>query len=285
MKRANDNKNSRTPSVSVDAAEAFAAVAEEIAAVGDEEVLSINLDIEKAASIALAASSNLKPLSASFKALPEFDGLAPQRLRSYALAALYAHIVATEVGVEEDRFTPLLEEATRLRELLLGAAEMLALFGLVSSERVAEIRAGTGHLDTASDLIALCALYGESWGRVGGKTPVTREQVERAGVVGTQLHELVAARRFATPVDPSPNDAQRTRARAFTLLVRKYDECRRGVAYLRWKFGDADAFAPSMYSKSRRRAAASDDDAPRTDAPTTPSSAEPPSPIGDLTVD
>jgi hypothetical protein len=204
-----------------------------------QDVLPISVDIERAASIALAAASHLTPVGPQFKALPDFDHRTPTRLRNYALAALYAHVVANEASRDDERFTPVLEEATKLRELLLGAAEVLALFALVPADPVAEIRTGSGRLDAASDLIALNALFKAQWKRVEGKTPVTRPQVERTGVLGTELDELVASRKFVGPGDPASDDPQRTRARAFTLLVRKYDECRRGVAYLRWKFGDA----------------------------------------------
>jgi hypothetical protein len=206
MKRKPTKPQQPTVSAAPGAAGAFEELTDEIAAIRDEDVLPINVDIERAASIALAAASHLTPLGPQFKALPDFDHKTPSRLRTYALAALYAHVVANEASRGDERFTPVLEEATKLRELLLGAAELLSLFGLVSAERVADIRTGTGHLDTASDLIALHALFGEHWKRVAGKTPVTREQVDRAGVLGTELHELVASRKFVGPGDPDVDD-------------------------------------------------------------------------------
>ena len=42
------------------------------------------------------------------------------------------------------------------------------------------------------------------------------------------------------------------RARAFTLLVRAYDDCRQAASYLRWREGDVDDFAPSLRPKPRR---------------------------------
>src|SRR5690606_31608697 len=58
-----------------------------------------------------------------------------------------------------------------LRENLLVAAEALAHRDLVSPSRVAEIRRGQGHHDTANDLIALAALFRESWATIHGRTP------------------------------------------------------------------------------------------------------------------
>jgi hypothetical protein len=39
------------------------------------------------------------------------------------------------------------------------------------------------------------------------------------------------------------------------LLAQVYDQCRRAVFFLRWNEGDADAIAPSLYTKRPRRAA------------------------------
>ena len=281
-------KKSSNPPVPSDAAAAYTELIDEISAVRDEELLPVNLDVERAASIALATAAHLRPLLPVFKGLPEFDQSAPKKLRRYALAALYAHVVASEPVRDDNGFTPLLDEAIKLRELLLGTAEMLALFGLVSAERVAEIKLGSGHLDTASDLIALRALFGERWEQLRGKTPVTQEQVERAGVVGTALHEMVASRRFTGPPSPSVDDSRRLRAKAFTLLVRKYDECRRGVTFLRWQYGDADKFAPSIYIKGRRRPSTrvvEDEETPQTETPLTPPPSDvPPAPTDAVVV-
>jgi hypothetical protein len=38
------------------------------------------------------------------------------------------------------------------------------------------------------------------------------------------------------------------RQRNFTLFVKAYDEVRRAVSFLRWKEGDLDRIAPSLYS-------------------------------------
>ena len=60
---------------------------------------------------------------------------------------------------------------------------------------------------------------------------------------------------------PKSDNANDTRQRAFTLLVTAYDEVRRAVTFVRWAEGDADAFAPSLYAKSRKRRPGASDDA------------------------
>jgi hypothetical protein len=43
-----------------------------------------------------------------------------------------------------------------------------------------------------------------------------------------------------------------TRARAFRLLPREYDELRAAARYLRWKQGDSIAFAPALHVGARK---------------------------------
>ena len=43
------------------------------------------------------------------------------------------------------------------------------------------------------------------------------------------------------------------RHRAYTVLVRAYDQARRAVTYLRWDQGDAELFAPSLWARRKRR--------------------------------
>ena len=54
---------------------------------------------------------------------------------------------------------------------------------------------------------------------------------------------------------PDPSNVAERRSRAYTLFVRAYDQCRRAAAYLRWNEGDADEFAPSLFTSRGPRKA------------------------------
>jgi hypothetical protein len=49
------------------------------------------------------------------------------------------------------------------------------------------------------------------------------------------------------------NEAQLVKQRAFTLLVKVYEECRSAVEYLRRGEGDAALYTPSLFLKKKRR--------------------------------
>lgn len=245
------------------AAVAFTTLREEIVAIPANELLPVNLDIPRAAGRGSLAAERIAPLLPELAKLHRFDFARVERLGLYALALHHAHDLATEVGADEIALHRMLVEATPLREDLLRSAELLAHFGVVGSDRVAAIRSGQGYADTADDLIALGRLFDEAWARVTGRVLVTREQVDRAPVLGGELHKALAARELQpSPLVP-PTDRRYVQAQAFTLFARIYDETRRGVTYLRWREDDAHLLVPTLYPHRPRRSATTPDDTSR----------------------
>lgn len=119
-----------------------------------------------------------------------------------------------------------LDEAKALRESMLVCAEALAHHGLVDAQRVREIRAGSGNIDLANDCGALNALFAQAWPEIGARRAPSAQKA---------------------PGGPSD------RARAFTLMARAYDQCRRAVTYLRWDEGDASGILPALTGPRTRR--------------------------------
>ncbi|MGK3992261.1 hypothetical protein [Sorangium sp. So ce1024] len=240
------------PGAPSEAAKAFALVEPELDDV--REVVPINVDVPRAVSVAIGAVPHLQALRPRFvEELPKHPLSQLDKLQTYALAAWYAHLLALPASGGQDALKGLLAEAAPLREDLLVAAEALAHKGIVDAQRVAEIRRGQGHLDTANDLVALAALFGEAWDAVKNRTTVEWEDVERASRLGPELLVALGARQQPGVPAPKAGDAAERRARAFTLLVNAYDACRRAASYLRWNEGDADAIAPSLFARGGGR--------------------------------
>jgi hypothetical protein len=239
---------------------AFEAIRAEIEAIPIEALLPINLDIPYAVRSGLTAARNLERLALTIAKLPEFDPRPVMELRTYALALLYAHDRATEPGYEVDPLPALLVEATPLRDVMLRLAELLASIGLVSAERVAAIRSGHGHADTADDLLALGRLFYELWDRIHNNTLVTRAMVDRAISLAVELQDALAEREKAFP-NPlvAPTDRRHVRAQAYTAFARVYSQAQRAVTFLRWNENDALQIVPSLYYRRSRRSEADDD--------------------------
>ena len=233
---------------------AYAKVEPEFKALLPEQVLRVNLDITKAASLAIAAMPGIMALRAELVAtVPQFPVDKLDRLQDYALACWYAHILAMPPTSEGSPAQPLLEEAGPLRQTLLVGAQALAHKGFFDPERVADIQSGSGHFDASTDLVALARMYQEKWPEIEHRTAVDKTEVDRADVLGTELIVALGPRLMPSGEPLTAGQASENRARAFTLFMDAYDTCRRAVFFLRWSEGDAEQITPSLFVRNRSR--------------------------------
>ena len=255
------------PAATDEARWAFETKKAEIAALDAASVIPLNLDIPRSVAVGLGVCSNLTAYHERLAQLPEYGHAQVKDLRTYALAALHAHLVLAPVKGNVDA---LIEEATQLKQTMLLGADALADKKVLDAARIAQIRVGSGYVDLASDCVALGGLFEERWSDIVGKTAITKEEVDRASVLGTALLEALGTRQAAIP---SP-DASDRRQRAFSLFFKVYDEASRGIAFLRWKQDDVEDIVPSLYQKTRRArrsaAASQGDNGGGVDAPVTP---------------
>jgi hypothetical protein len=261
----NKKQNNKCMIIPTSGAQAFAELHDEIAAVSEELLLPISVDISFAHEIALAAADRIDELMPELSKLSDLDIDRIRKLRMYAAAAQHANVLATSPRDDDPRLRRLLDEGAKLRQDLLTTADVLVHFGEVSEDRVAVIRRGQGHVEMAKGLEQLSVLFEEIWDRVEGRIPITAEMVERAPELALELHVLLGAKMMGRVSEP-----QIMRQRAFTLLVMAYDECRSAVEYLRRREGDAASFTPSLFVKKRRRSTAVDAEEPVVDVPETP---------------
>jgi hypothetical protein len=76
-------------------------------------------------------------------------------------------------------------------------------------------------------------------------------------VVGNSIRESVGGKNIRNQVgerNASSADAE-MRARAYTLFINAYEECRAAVGFIRRKHGDAESIAPTVFHRVRRRGA------------------------------
>lgn len=229
--------------MSEEAALAYASMKDEIASLDASDLVPINLDMGKTCTSVLGTLANLEPYHAPLARLEGLDAAKVRSLRRYGLGALYADILATP----EDDVAPLVEEATQLKQSLLAGADALAARGLLDSARIAEVRSGLSYVELGKGCVALAGMFQEQWDVVEHRTAVPREEVDRAGVVGTELLFALGARAQGVKRESS----MAIRQRAFSILIHAYDEARRGITFLRWKQGDVDDIVPSLYVKRR----------------------------------
>ncbi len=242
--------SSSAPSAPNAAAEAFAKIEPELAALAAEELAPITVDVSAAVTAVLAAAPKILAHREEIVEQLPLHPIEPiDELTTYAHGAWYAHLLHTYASGSPESAKAMIDEAQKLREDLLVAAEALAHRGMLDADVVAKIRKGQGHADTANDLTTLAQVFTASWSKVGSKTAVERSEVDRAAELGPAVMVAIDVRKHGAK--STDTDGQRTRA--FALLARAYDGCRRALSYLRWAEGDADTIAPSLFKKRAGR--------------------------------
>ncbi|HEU4411741.1 MAG TPA: hypothetical protein VFS43_41240 [Polyangiaceae bacterium] len=250
---------------------AFGRVEAEIDALPAAEARRITVYVPAACVMALGALPKLLALrEAMVSELVNPPLAALDKLEDYALAAAHAHAEALPESVGESELRALLTEAVPLRERLLVSAEAAATCDLLDGTRVAAIRRGSGHLDTAQDLWSLAKLFRTKWSAIGGRVPCTLAEVARAAELSNRLLKALGQRDRGTDGAGKSGELGEQLGKAFELFRRAYEACRHAVVYVRRDEGDADEIAPPL-AHSRRRARRVEADEPE---PTEPGDAD-----------
>jgi hypothetical protein len=229
---------------------AFERLQPEMEQLAPEQLVRVNTDLADAATVVLAAIPRIAELAPSLRRLPDFDMAIVDGLPDRANAAMYLDALLRSKGrAAPPELAALLEEAIPVRRALLQQVEQMAKWKLFPAEQLPALSSGRSARDVERDLRTLALVVRRHWDAVAA--PLTQQVLDRAESLAAQI---VDARAHQAPgrkgaLDPIMLDL---RARAFTLLVRAYDEVRRSVLYVRWSQGDAAQIAPTLYVRRGR---------------------------------
>lgn len=229
-----------------DAQRAFERVEPELAKLQPAELTTMNTDVVSATSIAIGCAPRILEYRSRLAKQAEIGELNLKHVDSlldYAKATWYAYV--TNLPVPEPAVaTALLAEVATLRAKLLLWATPLAASGVFDQVAIDKIKDGAGYKDASSDLVALIGLYRARWETVKNMCAVTEADLERGSQIGPATFALISRRENKLSVSTSEGSL-RVR-RAFTLLDRAYEECRRYLALFRYYEGDVNRIAPSL---------------------------------------
>jgi hypothetical protein len=190
------------------------------------------------------------PCSAQIsKDLPQVSLAAIEELSNMGLAVAYAAGQLDRLAPAPSETRALVARATELRALMLGAAQVLALAGVLPQVAIKKIRQGHGAIDAAGDCVALAALYQGNADAVRGKTPVSAAQVREASDLGSRLLTILkpaSAGRKAKNKEAA--EMADKRDRLWTLYESTWEDhvWRAGA----WVFKrEVDASVPSLHSR------------------------------------
>jgi hypothetical protein len=194
---------------------------------------------------ALGILPKLAKLRSSIEKLPDFNHALVLNFETYAMALYEAHADYLSATRPKEALPDMVEEATKLRDLLYADAQALIQRDLLDPQEIREVRTGIGYKALAVDLTLLGESLQRRWELVQSKTALQLDELLRAQQLAKELLRVVGEREQAPAVAA---EAAANRSRAFVLYLRAYDEVRRAVTFLRWKEGDWDLIAPSPYA-------------------------------------
>lgn len=232
-------------------ADAYARVKAELAALTPDELVKVNLDVPLAEATILGVLPTLKPLRDQIaKELPTFDLAQFDKLEDYVLSLGFTQAGLQMATLPPDDLLSLVEEATKLREQLLADAKSLSLHGLFDPQKLEQLKGANGYKNVAQDLQALCLAMQGTWSQIQERAATTADELQVASRVGTRLMRVIGVREQGPALVASATDQ---RQRAFTLVLRAYEDARHAVAFLRRREGDEDTVAPSLYTVAAKQ--------------------------------
>jgi hypothetical protein len=219
----------------------------------DTSGATVCMDVPLACAVALGARPAIQQLRPRIlDELPRVPIEEIDALEDRALALYYAHALCTPRSRRNDEARETYNEAKAIRAELLEAAGLLSRKGLLDPTRLAAIPRGRAAFDLAEALTGLSLLYRQHWSVVSHKTAISRDDCERADVVGRRLLRILGDR-VQSPVEGfSLDQARDQRLRCFVLLRRSYAWCRRAAEFLRFEEGDAQEYVPPLHRKGGR---------------------------------
>ena len=211
-----------------------------------QALLIVNIDMTSAVSIATGALPKIMALRDQAAAqLPQFEIRHFDTLETLALATMHVQGEFVAASAPAGALALLYQQGVALRELLHSDATSLTRRGLMNGSKLSKFRVSPGYKILAEDLVGISSLLRNNWPSIGSKTAITLAELDEAEELSDRLLSALAARAQAPAILAS---AAIQRQRVFTLFVAAYDEVRRAITFLRWKEGDLETVAPSLYS-------------------------------------
>jgi hypothetical protein len=226
--------------------EALERVLPELQKLSRSQLKTINLDpfaITAKVQGALPRILELRPYIK--KSLVEFDLCVLDDLDVYALALIQCHAIYLSLRAPPEELSAVIEEASRLRKLLSAEVNIMIRRGLIKGLPAKGIRRNKAYKSIASDILTYVNLLRVNWDSMRSKCAFSKAELSQAEALGLKLLQLLG---YSERPPREIAIATRQRQRAFTLFVDKYDDVRQAVNYVRWKQGDAERIAPSLYS-------------------------------------
>lgn len=229
--------------------EAYARVKGDWSALAADQLLQVNLDIQLALQTVLGAWPEIKAHREKVAQLREFDLASFDKLEDYALALMYVQSRYALATKPPDDLAELVAQASRLRDTLYADAHALVQRSIFDPRKLSALKGGNGYKNLASDLQALATELEAIFPLIQGKSGTTADELQAATQMATRLTRVVGVREQSPAVMAALVEE---RLRAFTQMLKVYEDARAAIAFVRRREGDADDIAPNLYTGNNK---------------------------------
>jgi hypothetical protein len=237
---------------------AFDAIKPQLDALAPSAIRQPNFNLQEGALVALAAHGLLdtpekRPI---VEALAKAGVLNPELVSNLATVARAAWFVRHKLDLAEavhsDAALPaqLVTESIETRKRMLKVLDYHLDVDPQAQSLLAGIRAGSGHIDLANDLIALADMYEDHEDEISGDKKGYRAL--DASNARNLADTIIATLGGSTT--PETQQWRQYQARAFTLLEKNHEEAMRVGRFLFWYEYGEELF-PTLFSAVRSRPA------------------------------
>lgn len=219
-----------------------------IEALPTSDLEAVNLPVGSVVQTVLGTYPEIVLLRDELRKFGALDMQSVDNLRDYALALGYAHTLYRIAKGTPD--TQLVKDLFNIRERFHADAAPLVLRGLLDAAQVTVLKSGNNHQGLAYDVIGLCELFLANWDKFAGKLLLEKAEIDSARLAANRLLSALGAKEQGPSVNA---EVSVLRQKAFTLLLRTYNDVRAAVAFIRRREADVDSIVPSLYANRGRR--------------------------------
>lgn len=209
---------------------------------------AVVLDTASVVGMVVWACSAMAPYKDTLATMPGMDMARFSKLSDYARALAYWQQRARLTNAVPMGLTELVQKGTVVRDRTLRDLEAHVRHGHLDANVLDPFGGPISYRKLGNDLEALSILVHDTWSKLEGRTLLTLDAMDDAYRLGARIIDACAER------DLAPATAARAtqmRDRAYTLVVRTYNEARSAMMFVRRAEGDADSIVPSLYTTRR----------------------------------
>jgi hypothetical protein len=232
---------------------AYARLLTQLRGQDETKLVFINFDVPSVVAQLLATAGRVKANRDLFEPVRPFDMRIVDDLEDTTLSLAYTHALVriAEDTIESEDIPYLFEQ----RSFLVHVGAMAVRAKLLDPAKLKKINNSADQEELAYDSLSLSELYLRTWGKLAGKVPISKEQLE---AIRDRANNVMLMQSTKGEKQTSVIEASLDRRRAATKAFSDLSKIRFALGLVLDTPEQVDAIAPPVQARKRRKGAKSD---------------------------